>query len=201
MDVFQNMLWKPGINDAFVEKCYMLVDEAEKWVGVREHGRNSGPEVEMFQKAVDQKASGESWCLAFVQYCVKQVDKDYLLKSKKDPYSQVLHPTEHCLNCWNNTPRDSRVYGLKNLHPGLVVIWQYWKNGKQTINGHTGIIKEVNTDGSLTTIEGNTRNHEGVVREGDGVYEVKRQITTDGNFRVKGFLKPWPGEFNLFKGL
>lgn len=40
-----------------------LLEEARRWVGVREKGGNNrGPEVEKFQKAVDGRASGEAWC-------------------------------------------------------------------------------------------------------------------------------------------
>lgn len=43
--------------------CQYLIDEAKKWIGTTESGAdNCGPEVELFQKAVDGKSQGEAWC-------------------------------------------------------------------------------------------------------------------------------------------
>ena len=40
-----------------------LIEVATKYIGIKEAtNHNDGPEVEMFQKAVDGKAQGESWC-------------------------------------------------------------------------------------------------------------------------------------------
>jgi hypothetical protein len=54
-----------------------------------------------------------------------------------------------------------------------------------------GIIKAVK-DGMVTTIEGNTGDGAGVVREGDGVYVRERQMkVTSGSMQVLGFIRVW----------
>ena len=53
----------------------LLIFEARRWVGMTEiGGNNRGQVVEMFQRAVDGKASGEPWCAAFVFFCVGMVE-------------------------------------------------------------------------------------------------------------------------------
>jgi hypothetical protein len=43
----------------------------------------------------------------------------------------------------------------------------------------------------FTTIEGNTGNGSGVVREGDGVYKRTRSINGAGTMVVMGFIDPF----------
>lgn len=187
---------KDDMQDGFYSiKCSMLVKEAEKWVGVKERGHNKGPEVEMFQKEVDGKAQGEPWCMSFVQFCINQVDRDFK-KTYPDAnrYPNWLYKTEHCLNCWNRTATEARIN--HDLHPGSVIIWQHFKNNKATSAGHVGIIRKVLANGDVETIEGNTKHRSGsVVREGDGVFIMKRRLSYSGSFRIKGFLKPWDGTY------
>lgn len=151
-----------------------LLDEATKWIGVHETGgNNKGKEIEAFQKAVDGQASGEAWCMAFVQYCIKQVEAAQGTKSS-------IFRTEHCLTCWQKSPTSIR---LSNPEIGSVVIWQH---GTST-SGHTGFFKGFDKDGNMLTIEGNT-NSEGS-SEGDGVYAKVRNRKADGTLNVVGFLK------------
>ena len=165
-----------------------LVDEADKWVGVREKGFNKGPEVEAFQKAVDGKASGEAWCMAFVQFCIEEIEKRFGVKSE-------VFKSEHCMTVWNKSPKHLR---LEYPEEGAIVIWQhYTKFGKSTGSGHTGIIRNVVGKDFKTfeTIEGNTGpgfNPGEIVREGDGVYNRIRRSTRVGTMRVMGYLRPFP---------
>ena len=48
----------------------------------------------------------------------------------------------------------------------------------------------------VNTIEGNTSNRKSVIRDGEGVYEMQRKLKNYGSFRVKGYLKPWLGEYD-----
>lgn len=160
----------------------LLIAEARKWVGVRETGWNKGKEVEMFQKFVDGKAQGEAYCMAFVQYCVGQVERETLRKS-------WLFKSEHCLTTWTKTPLKAR---LKEPEPGSIVIWQYYTvKGVATGSGHTGIVTQIKNDISFLTIEGNTGSGAEIIREGDGVWERERRIAKLGRFRLMGFLRPW----------
>lgn len=151
-----------------------LVDLAHRFVGVKESGGdNKGKEVEAFQKAVDGKAQGESWCMCFVQHCIKEIELTTGLKSD-------IFKSEHCMTVWNNTPVSSR---LKDPEPGCIVIWNF----VGTASGHTGIVTKVGD--RLETIEGNTSDGAGIVREGDGVYVRSRSKTGDVKMKVVGFLR------------
>lgn len=158
-----------------------LLREALKYLGTRESGGNNhGPEVEMFQRAVDGVASGEPWCMCFVQYCVKVVTNRFGIINK-------LYRSEHCLTVWNSTPLACRV-ALDDVQPGDIVIWQHGS----TTSGHTGIIEAVNRDTyghivSLRTVEGNTS--DASMREGDGVYRRVRSPYNNGTMKVRGFLR------------
>jgi|GEM_PF-1912335 len=166
------------------DKMKALVAEASHWVGVREKGSNRGPEVEAFQKAVDGRAVGEPWCLAFVFYCIEAVDKAV------DGPETWLFKTEHVMTCWNRTLMPARIQAL-DVRSGDLIIWQHFKNGKPTAMGHAGIVARVLSPGKFETIEGNTSDGRSVVREGDGVHRRVRGINDSGTMRVKGFLRPW----------
>ncbi len=154
-----------------------LLQVASKYIGTKEEGGdNKGAQVEEFQKAVDDKALCESWCMAFVQFCIKQVEKLTGEESR-------LASSEHCLTVWNGTPKDLRV---SSPEPGCVVIWRH---GDST-SGHTGIVVSVSPD-SFVTIEGNTGPGAGVVREGDGVYQKTRTLAGSEQMKIVGFLMPF----------
>lgn len=160
----------------------LLIAEAMKWVGVRESGWNKGKEVEMFQKFVDGKAQGEAYCMAFVQYCVGQVE----FESKRKSW---LFKSEHCLTTWTKTPIQAR---RKDPEPGSIVIWQYFTpKGVATGSGHCGIVTKLLNESSFKTIEGNTGSGSEIIREGDGVWERERRMAKTGRFRLMGFLVPF----------
>lgn len=163
-----------------------LVAEAQHWVGtVEKGGDNCGPDVERFQQAVDGKAQGEAWCLAFVQFCVKQVDELFPV----GPVNTLVQ-TEGCLPLWERMPAAQKLQAPK---PGCVVLWQHYDaKGNPTTKGHAGIVVAVQSKATVMTIEGNTGPGAGVVREGDGVYQKIRTLGTTGSMRVLGFVAPWP---------
>ena len=156
-----------------------LVEFAGYYVGVHEAtGRNDGVNVEEFQKAVDGNAQGESWCMAFVQFCVIRVCEELQLV-------QALYPTEHCMTAWGNSfkrflPTSSQI------KPGYIMIW----NHEGTANGHTGIVTAVDGD-NIHTIEGNTSDGTAVNPDGDGVYARVRNRYKTGNMKVVGFIDPF----------
>lgn len=162
---------------------HTLLSFAQSFIGVTERGGdNRGPEVEKFQKAVDGKASREAWCMCFVQYCLEEVEK----KLQKN---HGVFPSEHCLTVWNGTHPSMKH---SSPQPGDIVIWQYFKNGKATASGHTGIVLSVN-DTKMVTVEGNTGPGLEVVREGDGVYKKVRSIKGSAKMKVVGFIRPFKG--------
>lgn len=152
-----------------------VINEALKCVGMREKGgNNKGSDVERFQRAVDGKASGEPWCMCFVQFIIKEVEAKFKTASK-------IKRSEHCLTTWRDSPTSMR---LTEPAVGCVVIWQHGSSEK----GHTGFIMDVNGD-KLTTIEGNTADTNSINRDGDGVYKGNRSRKGDGDMKIVGFLK------------
>jgi hypothetical protein len=149
-----------------------LVDLARFYLGVHEVGRNGGPIVEAFQRAVDGKASGEPWCMAFIQFLIEETEKTHGIKSP-------IFRSEHCQTVWYKSPKWLRA----KPQPGSLMIW---KHGS-TLQGHVGLVTAVGMD-TIFTIEGNTGPGSGVVREGDGVYERVRSFTGEGSMQVMGWL-------------
>lgn len=157
-----------------------LIEEAKKYIGVTEQGDNAGKMVEEFQKAVDGKAQHESWCCAFVMYCLSKVEQE-------NGFSSILPKTEHCLTLWNNSPKECKSEMPKVGH---LVVWQFYKEGKPTSNGHIGIVTSV--DGMrIKTIEGNTGPSSAVERNGDGVYAKDRSIKGSETMKIVGYLNPF----------
>lgn len=156
----------------------VLLLEAENWVGtIEKGGDNCGPEVEMFQHAINSHPSGESWCMSFVQFCVQQVEKKLNIKSN-------IYRSEWTVEVWKRSPASMRL-----LQPevGCVVIWEHGETGQ----GHCGIIENVADEKTITIIEGNTGPGEKseIVRNGDGVYRRIRSQLGTFEMRILGYLK------------
>lgn len=166
------------------KKMDELAREAGRWVGVREKGSNAGPDVERFLAAIGLPR-GYSWCMAFVHFCVKEVDKRSGL-----PENWLL-PSGHVLTVWNHSPK-----GARRADPvvGAIVIWQHTPGGRQSNRGHCGVVTKVLPDGSFETVEGNTAAQEDIVREGEGVHRRVRKRKSPGSMVLKGFLVPWDQE-------
>ena len=156
---------------------HKLVDIAKQYIGTKESGGdNKGSQIEEFQKAVDGKAQGEAWCMAFVQFCIEKVEEQTNETSKSK-----IFKSEHCLTVWNKTPISQR---LTVPEVGSLIVWQFGSSS----NGHVGIVTNVRST-RVDTIEGNTGDGAGVVREGDGVYSRNRSRTGSSDMKVLGFLK------------
>lgn len=154
-----------------------LVREARKWVGTKEvGGDNMGPEVEMFQRAVDGKAQGEPWCACFAIFCIKEVEARYDILSP-------VYRSEATRVIWDATPVSQRLSGPEI---GSLAVWE--KVG--TRFGHIEIVTEPDAgNDKFLSVGGNTSDGSGVNRDGDGVYEKVRSIERMGRLRVMGFLR------------
>lgn len=160
--------------DEFVSPPEALARVAESYVGVIElGGDNRGPEVEEFQKSVNGKAEGQSWCMDFVQYCVEKA-------GAKFNWRPTLFKSEGVLEVWQKSRGCAQAQIPKR---GLIAIWIM--NGTQS--GHCGIVISVSKDGTLfETVEGNTGPGKDVIREGDGVYEKTRHLAARSNMERRG---------------
>lgn len=158
-----------------------LTDLAMSQVGVHETGDNSGPVVEMYQ-AVLGKPHKEPWCVAFVQWCVAEIDKRFGAHT-------LLYATESSQELWQLTPKVAQV-----LRPeaGCIAVWTKYAGEQPTQYGHCGIVREVLDHDWFLSVEGNTSAGPGIQREGDGVYAKRRRIAqATGPLRIAGFLLPW----------
>ncbi|MEC4004901.1 CHAP domain-containing protein [Flavobacterium sp. SUN052] len=159
----------------------LLLSEALKvatsQIGVKETGRNEGPQVNIYLKSVGLDAVGNnySWCAAFVYWCFKQA-------STQLNVTNPLYKTAGCLEHWNNAKctKLSISQALKDpskIKPGFIFIIDFGHG-----HGHTGIVESVN-GGYLTTIEGNTNPE--LSSNGYGVFRLNRRKIKD---ITKGFL-------------
>lgn len=165
-----------------IEFDKLLIAEAEKYLGIKESAYNDGPMIREFQKAVDGVASKESWCAAFMFYCIKNVEEKTGRKS-------WLFRSERCMNIWTRSPLEAKI---PSPEAGALVIWQnYSAKGTPLGTGHVGLISELLSDNSFKTIEGNTSDGSGLNSNGDGVYRKTRRNARVGRFRLMGFLRPW----------
>lgn len=125
-------------------------------IGVREHGRNRGMEIDSYCRDIGyppEKAS--PWCAIFVCAMVKRA-------ADKLGEPVPIHMTAGCFHLDEHAPPYMRT-----SIPVAGAI--FLLNGHK----HTGLVEAVNQDGSCITIEGNT-NPGGAV-DGDGVYRRTRR--------------------------
>jgi hypothetical protein len=137
---------------------------------VREIPRNSnrGPEVDAFLQCAGCPP-GNSWCCAFVYWCMNEAAKTL---GRKNP----MVKTAGCLDHWQRAAakgadRFTTARALADLslvHPGLIFVMDHGGGF-----GHTGFVEKVD-GGLLTTLEGNTDASR--TREGGGVYRLTRKI-------------------------
>ncbi len=132
-------------------------------IGVREHGRNRGPEINAYWRDIGMEAGGlnlkpvgiaKPWCAVFVSAMVKRA-------SDALGIPVPIHLTAGCFHLDEQAP----PY-MRSSVPAAGAI--FLLNGHR----HTGFVESVNQDGSCTTIEGNTSPGGSV--EGDGVYRRTR---------------------------
>lgn len=167
-----------------MSKQQRLIEIAKSYIGTKEEGGdNKGPQVEEFQRAIGS-AVAESWCVSFIQYCVKKVDSEFGSNNK-------LPQTELVMDLWNKSP-DLR---LDKPEPGCLMLWEHYKDGKRTGLGHAGIVTRVAVT-TVDTVEGNTSDGSGINRDGDGVYSRQRSINSSPTttMKVLGFLRVWDAD-------
>ena len=158
-----------NVTEAALALIATATAEANK--GVREVGKNAGPDVEKYLHSLGM-SKGSPWCAAFVSWCV--MTSRGLAKPPKwcsGSAVSLYQVARNSKTCISVTPVDAD-YKAK-VKPGY--IWSRAQDGAaaaaarkgQWCQGHTGIVVAVDAIG-FHTIEGNT-NAAGS-REGDGVY-------------------------------
>jgi hypothetical protein len=120
---------------------------AESQVGVTEQppGSNDGPQIAQYRTATQGAYAGAPWCAYFVSWCAAQAG------SPIGGQGQGLGSVAEITDWARSTGRLTQTPA-----PGELILF-----GTE----HVGIVKSVNPDGSLTTVEGNAS---------DGVREETR---------------------------
>ena len=158
-----------NVTEAALALIATATAEANK--GVREIGKNAGPDVEKYLHCLGM-TKGSPWCAAFVSWCVMQ--SRGLAKPPKwcsGSAVSLFQMSGNSKTCVKVTPVDADF--KSKVKPGY--IWSRAQDPAAAAaarkgswcQGHTGIVVAVDDIG-WHTIEGNT-NAAGS-REGDGVY-------------------------------
>lgn len=119
---------------------------AESQIGTVEQGHNRGGATK-YQAAFGR--GPEPWCADFVSWVYSQAGKN-----TNAPY---------CPTFVTQLKKQGRWKGHQNPEPGDLVFFDW--DGDRTPD-HVGIVKSVNGDGTITTIEGNTANPRNDNQEG-----------------------------------
>ena len=156
-----------NVTEAALALIATATGEANK--GVREVGKNAGPDVEKYLHCLSM-TKGSPWCAAFVSWCV-MTSRGLAKPPKWCSGSAVSLFQMSGKNAIKVTPVDADF--KSKVKPGY--IWSRAQDATAAAaarkgswcQGHTGIVVAVDATG-FHTIEGNT-NAAGS-REGDGVY-------------------------------
>jgi hypothetical protein len=113
---------------------------AETQVGVTEQppGSNDGPQIAEYRTATQGAYAGAPWCAYFVSWCAAQAGAPI------GDHGQGLGSVAEITDWARSTGRLTQTPA-----PGDLILF-----GTE----HVGIVKSVNADGSLTTVEGNASN-------------------------------------------
>ena len=161
-----------------------IIDEARKWLHVREIGRNASfndPEFEAQMRAIGWRP-GQAWCAYFAKLVWLNVYKD-------TPMHEILERvlSASVLVTWRNAKASPVIHTSEKPVVGGIVCWGTG-NGK----GHEGIHVEIRDEFNTITVEGNTSR--AGVREGDKVIEKRRKLQPtakhNGDWRYLGTIIP-----------
>lgn len=138
-----------------------ILKVAQSQLGISEFPINSneGPEIEKYFKAVGfERKIG--WCFAFVYWCVSEVLKDQnpLVKSLKPMDTYKLFKENKKLVA---DPKIGDIFIMENNVAGV---------------GHAGFVERFFNDGTILTIEGNTKEGN-VARKVRKLSEIKAFIS------------------------
>lgn len=134
--------------EAFAKKCIELALAEE---GVREHGRNRGPEIDGYCREIGHDPeNADPWCAVFVSAMVKRAASFFAIPVP-------IHLTAGVYTLDEKSPAELHV---SEPCAGSIFI----KVGHE----HTGFVSGIGSDGTIYTVEGNT--NPGGSSEGDGVY-------------------------------
>jgi hypothetical protein len=146
------------------------LEVAASQVGVREKGRNRGPRVDKYIRAVklDPEKGAHAWCVPLVQWCYIEGAEILDVPNPLPRTPRVLSAGPGLPGLWDSVPEWARS---KEPTPGAIFCMTR-KGG-----GHAGFVEDIIwPQWRIITIEGNS-NPEGSP-EGDGVYRRSRDLAS-----------------------
>lgn len=166
-----------------------IVSAATSDVGIKEVGNNEGFSSPHFQEALERIGwkKGQSWCMYAVMkwwfYGFSQYNS-LMINDLQALFSGLA------LKTWNNFKASDKFECNRIPKSGCIAIWQHYKNGEGTWQGHAAIVKSYTKD-EIETIDGNT--NKAGSREGQVVAIKRRQRnfnTYENGLVLKGFIHP-----------
>jgi len=146
-----------------------VLELAAAEVGVREHGRNRGPEIDAYNREIGHDPEKrDPWCAIFVSAMVRRA---CVALGVQVP----IRLTAGCYTLDEQAPSTMRTSVPK---AGCIFLLGHYENGRKILK-HTGFVEDVGDGGVITTIEGNTDPGGGA--DGDGVYRrtrMRRELVT-----------------------
>ena len=138
-----------------------IVAIAEKEVGSRENGRNTGKKVREYQSADWLDGTGYAWCASFVCWVIQKAGERAKLPFKR-PRTAGAWDFER----WAKKQNLPVIKKPKTIKAGDLVVFTF---------SHIGIAVSDSSGGWVKTVEGNT--NQAGSREGDGVYFKTRRLS------------------------
>jgi hypothetical protein len=158
-----------------------IIQVASKYLGQKEGSGNTFDAQTPLGKLVKAAGqnNGEAWCAYFAEgVCLEAYPE------RKDQIQKLFSAS-----AVQTFARFKDAKFVISQYPvlGSIVIWQRFKEGQPTWQGHVGIVSKVISNVNFESIEGNT-NSAGS-REGDSVQVKKRDtIRKDHGLNVLGFI-------------
>jgi len=148
-------------------KAQAVIEEASRWLGVKEVGNNGGFDNAEFQSLMVDVGwkKGEAWCISAAKAWWLEVFKD----------DAVIHAeikriiSKSCMKSWQAVTQSSIIRKTNEIVEGGIFIYSAGE-GK----GHAGIVTKKLDDFKMRTVEGNTNIAGG--REGDSIMSRVRDV-------------------------
>lgn len=143
----------PTVND--------ILKVARAEIGYREGSNNSN------KYGAEYGLDHQPWCVIFIWWIFKHSNASSLFYGGGK--------IALCSALFNYHKGKGQSVSRSSLKAGDVVFFDF--SGKATNTSHVGIVEKINSDGSITTIEGNTSSgSSGSQSNGDGVYRRVRPL-------------------------
>lgn len=169
-------------------------EEALKWVGQEEIPGNKGWIDKHFEEMMKATGwnEGEAWCAYLGELVWYNAYKGYPHVQKD---ISLIFSASAVQTYWNFKKALWTV--SKKPCIGALVIWQRYKQGKQSWQGHLGVCIDYGDD-DFETVEGNTN----VAGKREGKYSMKKKrefnFLVENGLRLVGFVYPKWEEIQLY---